>query len=91
MSTGRRPYQIAFAPSAVKELARLPVKIRRRVVPRIEVLSEDPRPHGCEKLRGREDQYRIRIGVFRVVYAIEDKRLLVLVLRLADRKDVYGP
>ena len=53
----------------------------------------EPRPHGVKKLLGVDDLYRVRVGSYRVVYTIRDDRLIVLVLRISDRKDVYrgGP
>jgi mRNA interferase RelE/StbE len=62
---------------------------RQRIVRRIEALSEDPRPHGAEKLAGYEDRYRIRQGNFRVVYLIDDRRKEVTIFKVGDRKDVY--
>jgi mRNA interferase RelE/StbE len=62
---------------------------RQRIVARILALGDDPRPVGYEKLAGQADRYRIRIGRYRVVYSISDQDLVVLVVRVADRKDVY--
>ena len=64
-------------------------KDRQRIVADILALSVDPRPMGCEKLAGSRDRYRVRIGRYRVVYAISDRDRTVLVVRVADRKDVY--
>jgi len=61
---------------------------RQRIMRRIEALSEDPRPHGSEKLAGYEDRYRIRQGDFRVVYLIDDRRKEVTIFKVGDRKDV---
>lgn len=82
-------YQVFFAPAAEKELEALPKKIVGRITAKIDGLAEDPRPHGCLKLRGEENQYRIRVGAYRVVYEIHDEKLVVLVVRVRDRKDAY--
>ena len=52
-------------------------------------LAENPRPHGCLKLQGEENSYRIRVGVYRAIYEIHAKKVLVLVVRIRHRKDVY--
>ena len=74
--------------SAAKEIEALPPKDRRRVVTKIEGLSRNPRPPGCEKLSGQE-KYRLRQGEFRILYEIIDQRLLVTVVRVGNRRDVY--
>jgi mRNA interferase RelE/StbE len=56
---------------------------------RVEALAGDPRPQGCEKLEGVRDLYRVRVGEYRVVYQVSDNILLVLVVRVAHRRDVY--
>ena len=83
------PYAIQFTSSADKELNALPRKGQARVLRAIMALADDPRPYGCRKLTGRDDAYRIRVGVYRVVYVIEDDKLVVLVVRVGHRKDVY--
>ncbi len=75
-------------PSAVRELETLPKKDRVRVVARIQKLSAEPRPPGSEKLSGHE-LYRLRQGDYRVVYSIEDADLIVLVVKIGHRKEVY--
>ena len=82
-------YSILIKPSAVKEIEAIPLKKdRRRIVERIGDLAENPRPPGCEKLSG-QDKYRLRQGGYRTLYSIEDKDLLVYVVKVAHRKDVY--
>jgi mRNA interferase RelE/StbE len=82
-------YQLITKPSAEKQIARLPSPIRRRVYEALDGLCENPRPRGCVKLEGGEDLWRIRVGDYRVIYTIEDDVLVVLVVRVAHRKDVY--
>lgn len=83
------PYQIEFAPSAARQFRRLPGNIKARVAAKVDSLATNPRPHGVEKLEGRNGLYRVRVGDFRIVYEIRDRKLVVLVVRIADRKDVY--
>lgn len=82
-------YEIHFAPSAAKQFRKLRRDIRPRVEAKIDSLAANPRPRGVEKLAGAENLYRVRAGDFRVVYEIHDKRLIVLVVRVGDRRDVY--
>ncbi len=83
-------YEIRITDAAAKELDALPRrKDRQAVVSRILRLAEDPRPPGCAKLSGHEELYRVRQGSYRIVYTIEDDRLVVIVIRVADRKEVY--
>jgi mRNA interferase RelE/StbE len=83
-------YRVLIKPSAAKEIEAVDRKRdRQRIVASILALADDPRPAGCEKLAGQTDRYRIRIGRIRVVYSIGDDELVVLVVRVAHRKDVY--
>lgn len=81
-------YKVLIKPTAVKELEALPVKARRRLATRLRRLSSDPRPPGSEKLSGH-DLYRIRQGNYRVLYSVEDLALIVLVIKVGHRRDVY--
>ena len=75
--------------AAAKEIERLPTKkLRRAIVARIRSLATDPRPPGCVKLSGA-DKYRVRHGAYRILYRIEDDRLIVVVVRVAHRKSAY--
>ena len=82
-------YAITFARAARKELESLDEEITNRVFPKIEALSRNPRPHGCRKLAGNKCLWRIRIGDYRVVYAIYDENKLVDIIAVRHRKDVY--
>jgi mRNA interferase RelE/StbE len=83
-------YRVLIKPSARKELLAVPTKKdRQRLVRRIELLAEDPRPAGCQKLAGGGDRYRVRQGQYRIVYEIQDAELVVLVVKLGHRRDVY--
>ena len=82
-------YLVTFAASAKKEFKDLAPDIIGRLLPRIRDLAADPRPIGCKKLHGYKDRWRIRVGNYRVVYAIDDVRRSVDITRIAHRKDVY--
>ena len=81
-------YKLYIKPSAVKEIESLPKKNRIRVVQKIQGLTTDPRPPGCEKLTG-DDKYRVRQGRYRIVYSIKDDELVVIVVKVGHRKDIY--
>ena len=81
-------YKILIKPSAVKELKKIPQKYLKKVVDKIYSLASEPRPLGCEKLTN-EEVYRIRYGIFRILYTIEDDKLVVIVIKIGHRKDVY--
>lgn len=81
-------YSLFIKPSAVKEIESIDdVRDRRRIVQHINALADQPRPPGCEKLSA-PDRYRLRQGVYRVVYSIEDERLVVSVVKVGHRRDV---
>ena len=82
-------YTVTFAPVAERQLARLDPPIRRRVSTAINALAVDPRPPGVKKLEGEENLWRIRVGDYRFVYQIHDRNLIVLIVRIAHRGDVY--
>lgn len=82
-------YDVALTSSAERELRKLSGQVVARIVPRLEDLVANPRPSGCKKLRGGDQEWRIRVGDYRVVYTIDDARLLVEVTRIRHRRDVY--
>lgn len=83
-------YELRITTAAAKELGALPrKKDRQAVVGRILALAEEPRPAGCVKLSGTEELYRVRQEAYRIVYAIEDDRLVIIVIRIGDRKEIY--
>ena len=81
-------YKITIKPSAVKELEKLPKKDLQKVVAKIQSLSFNSRPQGCEKLSG-DEKYRIRQGNYRIVYSIEDDKLIIFVVKIGHRRYVY--
>ena len=81
-------YELVFRKSVAKDLRPLPKADVKRVMERIRALADDPRPAGCEKLSGQE-RYRVRQGIYRIIYEVEDARLIVLVVKVGHRRDVY--
>jgi mRNA interferase RelE/StbE len=83
-------YRLRIKATAAKEIEQIePRKVRRAVVERILALAGDPRPQGSEKLAGAKGQYRVRQGVWRIVYEIRDNELIVVVVKVGHRRDVY--
>ena len=82
-------YQIEIKPSASKELEKLPRQMVVRVVAAIRELAEDPYPQGVRKLSGFDRTFRIRVGDYRVLYDIYENRLVIEIIRIRHRKDVY--
>ena len=80
-------YKTIFKQSVAKDLRRIPKKDVSRILKRIEALAVGPRPPGAEKLSGQE-KYRIRQGVYRIIYAIVDEELIVMVVKVGHRRDV---
>ena len=82
------PYRIEIAPAAERQIRKLEVSARRRIIDKIGTLGSNPRPAGVEKLTDT-GLYRVRVGDCRITYDIEDKVTTVLVLKVGDRKQVY--
>jgi mRNA interferase RelE/StbE len=81
-------YKIEIKKSAAKELNNLPSNDLKKIIQKIQNLAENPRPHDCKKLTG-EEKYRIRSGDYRILYLIEDNVLIIYVVRVGHRRDVY--
>ena len=81
-------YSLAFKKSVAKDLRNIPNKDVKRILKSIELLCENPRADGCIKLSGQE-RYRVRQGVYRIVYEIKDTELTILVVKVAHRSVVY--
>jgi len=82
-------YDLRFKPSVAKDLRGIPRADVRRILARIEGLRDEPRAHGCEKLVGPDESYRVRQGVYRIVYTIHDEQVVVEVIRVGHRGEVY--
>lgn len=81
-------YSLLFKKSVSKDLRSIPKRDAQRILKKIEALADDPRPQGCEKLTARE-HYRIRVGAHRVLYEIQDDSLIIVVVKIRKRSDVY--
>ncbi len=81
-------YAVQFLETAVEELAELPQEVQRQLLKRIEGLKTVPRPAGVKQLKGPEKFLRLRVGDYRLIYLIEGKHLVVLVVKIGDRKDI---
>ena len=82
-------WRLRIDPRAERELASLPDDVRRRIARRIDALQIEPRPRGCQKLVGRDGVYRLRAGDYRILYRIADAVLVVMVIRIGHRRDIY--
>jgi mRNA interferase RelE/StbE len=82
-------YTIEFTPAAQRQFNKLPYSAQDQIGRKIETLKVNPRHEGVVKLKEGKDLYRIRSGDYRVIYKIEDDRLIVLIVKVADRKDAY--
>lgn len=83
------PYALQFKPLALRQLEKLPRDVQKRLASRIEMLRNQPFPAGCKKMEAVPDAWRVRVGDYRIVYQVQQKVLLVLVLTVGHRKDVY--
>ena len=81
-------YKVLIKPSAIRELNKIPKKELLKITDRIQTLSKDPRPTGCEKLAA-QNAYRIRQGSYRIIYTIENDKLIVIIIMVGHRRDVY--
>ncbi|MFJ4223595.1 type II toxin-antitoxin system RelE/ParE family toxin [Microbacterium sp. NPDC089695] len=82
-------YRVEFTAAAAREIRKLDPQIRRRVLAGISELEREPRPHGVRKLAGFDNAWRVRVGDYRVLYEVVDDQVLVTVVRVAHRRDVY--
>jgi len=82
-------YLIQVLPAAEKELKKLPAEVQRKLSKKIDGLVANPRLEGCEKIKGREHTYRVRVGDYRIIYEVYDKRLVVLIVDAGHRREIY--
>ena len=82
-------YAIELRPAAMRDLRKIPRNDLERIAKAIDDLANDPRPICCLKMKGYEGFYRLRVGDYRIIYDIQEKKLVVLVIRIRQRKDAY--
>lgn len=82
-------YEVYLEKSAENDLKRLTTSIFNRIIPQIKTLGENPRPSGCRKITGSKNDWRIRIGDYRIIYEIDEKAKAVRVMRVRHRREVY--
>jgi mRNA interferase RelE/StbE len=82
-------YELRVKPSVTRDLRSIPKTDVRRILTRMQRLCDDPRGAGCEKLAGAGELYRVRQGTYRIVYSIDDEHVLVEVIRVGHRREVY--
>lgn len=82
-------YQVFIKPAAQRQLKKLTLTVQKDLIALIESLAKNPKPSGCKKLKGRQNQYRVRSGDYRVIYSVEDMALIVRVIKIGHRRDVY--
>jgi len=83
-------YKVSISNSAQKSARNIPDDCYNIIKQRIFELAENPRPHGCRKLMGAENTYRIRVRDYRIIYTIEDEILIVEVIKIGHRKNIYN-
>lgn len=82
-------YSLEISRSAEKQLANVPRDAQRRLARAMNALADEPHPSGSRKLSGHDDVFRIRVGVYRVIYSVSDGMLVIIILKIGHRKDVY--
>jgi len=83
------PYRIEFTSAAARDISKLTEDVQQRLIAKIDALAHEPRPIGVQKLQGRTNRYRIRVGDYRIIYEIQDQILVVLIVRIGHRREVY--
>jgi len=82
-------HTVVFTPAAARNFRKLPAHVQKQITPVINALADNPRPSGIVKLKGVTNLYRVQSGNYRIVYEVQDATLLVLVVKIGDRRDVY--
>jgi len=82
-------HELEITRTAEKKLQSLPLSDQQRVAAAMRKLATDPRPRGCRKLTGYDDIFRIRVGRYRIIYSVEDSKLIILILKIGHRQDIY--
>lgn len=82
-------YNVDVGPKASKFIRKQNQQIQQQIITKLRELEINPRPHGCKRLKGKHELYRVRTGDYRIIYTIKDNQLLVLVVQIGNRRDVY--
>jgi mRNA interferase RelE/StbE len=82
-------YEVSLERKAERDLKKLPAEVFNRIIPQLKALAKKPKPSGCRKITGSQNDWRIRIGDYRVIYEIDEEEKVVKVMRIRHRKDVY--
>lgn len=82
-------YTIELSRKAERDFKGFDKALQKRLKTKIDSLAKNPRPSGVKKLEGEEDLYRVRVGDYRIIYQIQDDKLIILVVKIGDRKEVY--
>lgn len=82
-------YKVDVGPKAGKFIRKQDNAVQQQIIRKLRELENDPRPHGCKRLQGKKGLYRVRTGDYRIIYTIKDNQLLVLVVQIGHRRDVY--
>ena len=82
-------YQLEFTTSALRELRRLDARMQKRIAARTIGLCDDPFPSGVKKLQGLPGHFRIRVGDYRVIYRVDGQRVVVVIVRIGHRREIY--
>ena len=83
-------YEVQISRTAERQLGRLDRTTRGRVAAAMFALAENPRPRGCRKLLGYDDVFRVRVGTYRLLYSVSDDAVVIVILKVGHRRDVYG-
>ncbi|MEM8642922.1 MAG: type II toxin-antitoxin system RelE/ParE family toxin [Cyanobacteria bacterium P01_G01_bin.54] len=84
------PYRIKFIKSAKKELVKLPKDIQKRIAAKLNSLSQNPYSSDTKKLKNGGDRFRVRVGDYRIIYKIENDQLVILIVKVGHRRDIYS-
>jgi len=82
-------YTIEFAPRTRRELRKLSSVVRKRVLDKIDSLADNPFPHGYTEMKGSQNYYRVKVGDYRIIYTVEHGELLILVVTIGHRREIY--
>lgn len=82
-------FEIIFSPQARQSLKKIPPNIQQRLLKKISLLSQNPRPSGVKVLKGEKGLLRIRVGDYRIIYTIENKLLIITIIQIGHRREIY--